>query len=291
MGLRPVVDVSHSSRFAICLSHFHSGQVALLMCLGYVLQYMACFRCDFKSTPGDTQASFATDWRPSKYFSQHALTTTRRCALDTDVELLKNSDSVREVIPNVTENAPSDVLIRKKSDVRSTCIRSSSSADVRHDKMNSNHMRGLELNICAKYLPAGVNNFVAEQFLRDRGFCYKLVPLAKASTLEYETYKQICYGNITFIYIGPSVLHFIGFLYALYLFRISDNEQLQNLMERVFLLSSFPPQGMPVANPRRLLRTLWFFILLSVLWMCLSLGSINIMMAEGTIMFRWMEWR
>ncbi|CAH0725785.1 unnamed protein product, partial [Brenthis ino] len=168
MGLRPVVDVSNSSRFAIFLSHFHSAQVAVFMCLGYILQYMACFR-------------------------------------------------------------------------------------------------------------------------RDRGFCYKLVPLALTSSYEYEAYKQVCYGNIALTYVGPSVLHFIGFLYALYLFRISDNEQLQNLMERVFLLSSYAPQGMPTAKPKRLLRMLWFFIILSVLWMCISLCSVNLMMAKGTIIFRWME--
>lgn len=70
-------------------------------------------------------------------------------------------------------------------------------------------------------------------FRRDRGFCYKLVPLALESSLEHETYKEVCYGNVTLTYVGPSILHFLGFLYALYLFRISDNEQLQNLMERV----------------------------------------------------------
>ncbi|XP_049867848.1 uncharacterized protein LOC126368028 isoform X2 [Pectinophora gossypiella] len=169
MGLRPVVDASNSSKCAICLSHFHSTQVAVFMCLGYILQYMACFR-------------------------------------------------------------------------------------------------------------------------RDRGFCYKLVPLALTSSLEYETYKEVCYGNVTFTYIGPSILHFVGFLYALYLFRISDNEQLQNLMERVFLLSSYAPQGaQTTAKPKKLLRMLWFFIILSVLWMCLSLVSVNLMMAKGTIMFRWVE--
>lgn len=78
-----------------------------------------------------------------------------------------------------------------------------------------------------------VNKIVILLFRRDRGFCYKLVPLALTSSLEYDAYKQVCYGNVAFTYIGPSVLHFTGFLYALYLFRISDNEQLQNLMERV----------------------------------------------------------
>ncbi|PZC78778.1 hypothetical protein B5X24_HaOG217104 [Helicoverpa armigera] len=168
MGLRPVLDVSNSSKCAICCSHFHSIQVAILMFLGYVLQYMACFR-------------------------------------------------------------------------------------------------------------------------RDRGFCYKLVPLALTSTLEYDNYKQVCYGNVIFTYIGPSILHYVGFLYALYLFRISDNEQLQNLMERVFLLSSYSPQGMPTTKPKRLLHMLWFFIILSVLWMCLSLCSVNLMLARGNIIFRWME--
>ncbi|CAK1549880.1 unnamed protein product [Leptosia nina] len=168
MGLRPVADNSNSSSYVIYFSHFHSAQVAVLMSLGYVLQYMACFR-------------------------------------------------------------------------------------------------------------------------RDRGFCYKLVPLALTSSLEYDAYRQVCYGNVTFTYIGPSILHFVGFLYALYLFRISDNEQLQNLMERVFLLSSYTPQGTPTTKPKRLLRMLWFFILLSVLWMCVSLCSVNLMMARGTIMFRWME--
>ncbi|KAG6454054.1 hypothetical protein O3G_MSEX008480 [Manduca sexta] len=168
MGLRPVLDVSNSSRCAVCYSHFHSAQVAVLMFIGYVLQYMACFR-------------------------------------------------------------------------------------------------------------------------RDRGFCYKLVPLALTSSLEYDTYKEVCYGNVMFTYIGPSILHFVGFLYALYLFRISDNEQLQNLMERVFLLSSYAPQGMPTTKPRRLLRMLWFFIILSVIWMCLSLCLVNLMLAKGNIIFKWTE--
>ncbi|VVC97370.1 unnamed protein product [Leptidea sinapis] len=60
-------------------------------------------------------------------------------------------------------------------------------------------------------------------------------------------------------------------------------------MERVFLLSSYAPQGTPTTKPKRLLRMLWFFIFLSVFWMCLSLCSVNLMMAKGTIMFKWME--
>ncbi|KAF9415061.1 hypothetical protein HW555_007217 [Spodoptera exigua] len=158
MGLRPVLDVSNSSKCVICCSHFHSIQVAILMFVGYILQYMACFR-------------------------------------------------------------------------------------------------------------------------RDRGFCYKLVPLALTSSLEYDNYKQVCYGNVIFTYIGPSILHFVGFLYALYLFRISDNEA----------VAKFNGKGMPTTKPKRLLRMLWFFIILSVIWMCLSLCSVNLMLAKGNIIFRWME--
>jgi hypothetical protein len=65
-------------------------------------------------------------------------------------------------------------------------------------------------------------------FRRDRGFDYK-----NESAVEVKDHEYICYGNITFNYIVPSLLHFSAYVYALYLFRINENEQLQNLMERV----------------------------------------------------------
>jgi hypothetical protein len=68
-------------------------------------------------------------------------------------------------------------------------------------------------------------------FRRDRGFDYK-----SESTIEDEVREYICYGNIAFSHIVPSLLHFLAYIYALYLFRINDNEQLQSLMERVSML-------------------------------------------------------
>lgn len=73
-------------------------------------------------------------------------------------------------------------------------------------------------------------------FRRDRGFCYTVVPILMGQSMDKEedrTYTQICYGSISFSYIIPTVLHFGAYLYSLYLFRVSNNEQLQSTMERV----------------------------------------------------------
>lgn len=44
MGLRPTSDDSdHFLRCSI-LANFHTVQVTIFMCIGYILQYMACFR-------------------------------------------------------------------------------------------------------------------------------------------------------------------------------------------------------------------------------------------------------
>lgn len=68
---------------------------------------------------------------------------------------------------------------------------------------------------------------------RDRGFFYRNSLISMSFEDTPDNYEKICYGNPTFNYYIPSILHFIGYIYAIYLFKISDNEQLQNLMERV----------------------------------------------------------
>nr|CAD7596386.1 unnamed protein product [Timema genevievae] len=113
-------------------------------------------------------------------------------------------------------------------------------------------------------------------FRRDRGFYYK-----------QHDHEHICYGSVVFSYIVPSCLHMAAYLYTLYIFRINENEQLQNLMERVFLLSSSSPNAS--VTQRRLVLMLWLFVGLSILWMILSLVTVNIMMAQGIIIFRWLE--
>ncbi|XP_067007570.1 uncharacterized protein GrlHz isoform X3 [Anabrus simplex] len=133
--------------------------------------------------------------------------------------------------------------------------------------------------LCAGYVLQSLSCF-----RRDRGFCYKKQPKHLSFTDKYE---QICYGSLPFTYIIPSVLHLSAYLYAVYLFRCKENEQLQNLMERVFLLSSSHSDG-PLRQ-RQLVRKLWLFIGLSIVWMVFSLVSINVMMADGNIIFHWFE--
>lgn len=67
--------------------------------------------------------------------------------------------------------------------------------------------------------------------------------------------KHSWYFGIIFI---AGVLHFTGFLSAMYVFRIADNEQLQNLVERVFILHNVP---------NKLIFSLWMQIINGVLWL------------------------
>lgn len=128
-------------------------------------------------------------------------------------------------------------------------------------------------------------------YRRDRGFSYRLLPM------QYETLVNatrhipadpVCYGSVTFVYLIPSILHMLAYLYTVYLFRVKENEQLQNLMERAFLLSSNPVNR---GNQRRLVHILWLFIGLSIVWMTVALLIVNVMMARGSIIFQWLEFR
>ncbi|XP_015515654.1 uncharacterized protein [Neodiprion pinetum] len=126
-------------------------------------------------------------------------------------------------------------------------------------------------------------------FRRDRGFCYTLMridhELVSNTTKELQ-YERICYGSIAFSYAIPSILHLSAYLYAVYLFRIRENEQLQNLMERAFLMSSDPSDR---GSQKRLVRILWLFIVLSIIWMIIALITVNLMMARGIIVFQWLH--
>ncbi|XP_015595027.1 uncharacterized protein LOC107267607 isoform X2 [Cephus cinctus] len=126
-------------------------------------------------------------------------------------------------------------------------------------------------------------------FRRDRGFSYKLLPItfeALKNNTKLREYEQICYENAVFSYLIPSVLHLSAYLYTVYLFRIKENEQLQNLMERAFLLSS---NAVNRGNQRKLVGILWLFIGLGIVWMIVALITVNIMMAGGKISFQWLN--
>ncbi|KAB0791470.1 hypothetical protein PPYR_08921 [Photinus pyralis] len=133
-------------------------------------------------------------------------------------------------------------------------------------------------------------------FRRDRGFCYKIFntsePLLKSmeqdiTQLNSEKYEQICHGSVIFSYIIPSVLHLCAYLFGVYTFRSSENDQLPSLMERVFLASSHLSDGF--LSQKKLVKLLWIFVGLGVIWMLLSFMSVNFMMFDGTILFRWFE--
>lgn len=127
-------------------------------------------------------------------------------------------------------------------------------------------------------------------FRRDRGFCYKTMPIKFEITPDIgkEEFGEVaCFGNILFSYLIPSILHLGAYLYTVYLFRIKENEQLQNLMERAFLLSSNPVNR---GNQRRLVRILWLFIALSLVWIIMTLVTVNMLMAQGSIAFQWLEY-
>ena len=128
-------------------------------------------------------------------------------------------------------------------------------------------------------------------YRRDRGFNYKPQSLFSYNLYESEMTdspailnNDMCHGNIIFSYMIPSILHLVGYLYTVYLFRIKENEQLQNLMERAFLLSSTPGNR---GNQKRLVRILWLFIGLSVVWMIMTLTTVTIMMVTRNIVFQW----
>lgn len=44
MGLRPNSEETDKISFYSILANFHTFQVIVFMCIGYVLQYMACYR-------------------------------------------------------------------------------------------------------------------------------------------------------------------------------------------------------------------------------------------------------
>lgn len=74
------------------------------------------------------------------------------------------------------------------------------------------------------------------------------------------------WGEISFGYIVPNVLHLLGFVTAIFVFKVIDNEQLQNLIERVFLMSM---------KPKRLCTILWVYV-------GLGLGFLTLLLAYVT---------
>lgn len=114
---------------------------------------------------------------------------------------------------------------------------------------------------------SNANNF--SSFSRDRGFTNTTYPPIELS-LEFYSPRQVTvyYGETIFVYGVSSVLHFFGFLSAIYVFRIADNEQLQNLVERVFILHTIP---------NKLIYILWSHFVCGLVWLTLMTAYLIVM--------------
>ncbi|XP_058466926.1 uncharacterized protein LOC131439654 [Malaya genurostris] len=89
-------------------------------------------------------------------------------------------------------------------------------------------------------------------------------------------------GEAIFIYIIPALLHLVGYVIAVYIYRFADNEHLQCLIERVFILC---------ATPRRLVATLWVYFVLGALWLAGSTVYIWLLANEQPVptQLKWTE--
>lgn len=88
-------------------------------------------------------------------------------------------------------------------------------------------------------------------------------PLPADDDFHYFQFKKyIDTGEIMFTYIIPAGLHLFGYLSAVFVYRIIDNEQIQSLVERVFILST---------APRQLVYKFWSYIFAGIAWFSCSI--------------------
>lgn len=72
-------------------------------------------------------------------------------------------------------------------------------------------------------------------------------------------------SELIFVYTLPVILNLTGFITAVVVFKVIENEHLQNISERTFLMTP---------RPRRLCAVLWFYIFAGVVWIFLQLTNI-----------------
>ncbi|XP_046636007.1 uncharacterized protein LOC124314721 isoform X2 [Daphnia pulicaria] len=113
-------------------------------------------------------------------------------------------------------------------------------------------------------------------YRRDKGFSYIKIPgvdhvsqnVYQHLTKSPDTPEVMCDGSLFLCYILPPLLHLGAFIQTIYLLRITDNEHLQTLFEKVFLLTS---RSRGATTQRVLLRRLRTHVILSVVWLLWSL--------------------
>lgn len=115
-----------------------------------------------------------------------------------------------------------------------------------------------------------INYWILISCSRDRGFTNTTYPPIDPP-FELYTPREVTvyYGETIFVYGVSSVLHFLGFLSAMYVFRIADNEQLQNLVERVFILHNVP---------NKLIYSLWMQLGYGLIW--ISIMTVYLLVME-----------
>jgi len=107
-------------------------------------------------------------------------------------------------------------------------------------------------------------------YRRDQGFSYIEVPIdqSQLTLIVGNSTETQCKGNSILSYILPSLLHLCAFIHTIYLLRIAESEHLQTLFEKVFLLTS---RSRGALTQRILLRRLRIHVILSVIWLLMSL--------------------
>ncbi|XP_022901795.1 uncharacterized protein [Onthophagus taurus] len=127
-------------------------------------------------------------------------------------------------------------------------------------------------------------------FRRDRGFCYLIIQSETGTNLlsDEERFKTVCEESIIFSYGIPHILHFFGYAHAFHVFRSSNDDQLPSLMESVFLTLTNLSNGFQ--SQKKLVRMLWIFVAINILWMISSLSAVMVMMLDGTIEFKWINY-
>lgn len=84
-------------------------------------------------------------------------------------------------------------------------------------------------------------------------------------------------GHIVTTYILPSLMHLFSYALGFFYFRISENEQLYSLMEKVFLAVN---QSQKIVSQDRVIKRLKIFIFLGILWVVLAM-SLNILFSAA----------
>ncbi|XP_058130292.1 uncharacterized protein LOC131285455 [Anopheles ziemanni] len=98
----------------------------------------------------------------------------------------------------------------------------------------------------------------------------RTIPSSAGDTAGH--YGLLASGEAIFIYLVPALLHLSGYIMAVFIYRFADNEQLQSLVERVFILSN---------NPRRLVLTLWLYFGLGLGWLAASTTYVALLGTNG----------